>query len=157
MPFYLLIILIFVFIDQWIKYLVRLNLTSESYIELIPNLIHLTYQENRGISFSMMAELSASIRVPLLSGISFLVVTVLCVYIYFNWLSLTRGEKWGFSLIISGAVGNLLDRAFRGQVTDYMHFHFYDISFFVNNLADDLISLGFVIILYQSVTKKKTN
>ncbi|MCP4753527.1 MAG: signal peptidase II [Proteobacteria bacterium] len=142
-------------LDQLIKYLVRLHLTSGLNIELIPNLIQLTHQENRGISFSMLSDLPTGLRVPLLAGVSTVVVVGLCIYVYRSWSKLTTGEKWGFSLIISGAIGNLLDRAIRQQVTDYMHFHFFDFSFFVNNLADDLISIGFVIMLFQSFIAKK--
>ncbi|MBU3916048.1 signal peptidase II [bacterium] len=147
-------ILAFVGIDQWIKYLVRVHLTSKSFVEVIPNFIHLTHQENKGISFSMLDGLPENIRVPLLSGISFVVIVGLCVYIWRNWPDLNSREKWGFSLILSGAIGNLLDRAVRKQVTDYMIFHFFETSFFVNNLADDLISIGFMLILWQSFTKK---
>ena len=157
MRFYIFIISILVAVDQWIKYLVRTNLSSEAYIELIPNFLHLTYQENRGISLSMLADLPETIRVPLLAGISVFVIIGLCIYIFRSWNHLNTGERWGFSLIISGAIGNLLDRAIRKQVTDYMFFHFYKTGFFVNNLADDLISVGFVLILWHSIFKKDVN
>ena len=150
MIFYLILIVILVFLDQLIKYLIRINLTSDSFIEIIPNLIHLTYQENRGISFSIFSDLPDFYRVSLLSGVSFIVVVGIFVYLYFSWEKLNPLDKLGFSLILSGAIGNLIDRFFREQVTDYMYFHFYDKSFFVNNLADDLISIGFVLLLFQS-------
>ncbi|MCP4295003.1 MAG: signal peptidase II [Proteobacteria bacterium] len=154
MLIYILFILIFVGLDQWIKILVRQNLTGLSNIEVIPNFIHLTHQENRGISFSMLSDLPDSIRVPLLSGISLVVVLIMLIYLYLKWEKIITLERWGFSLVLSGAIGNLIDRAFRQEVTDYMHFHFYDKSFFVNNLADDLISLGFVFMVYASFKDK---
>ena len=155
MRFFGLLVLILVGLDQVIKYWVRLNLHAGSNIELIPNLIHLTHQENQGISFSLLADLPDIVRVPLLAGVSLIVVVILCIYVYRNWGGLTRAEMWGFSLIISGAVGNLIDRAFRQSVTDYMYFHFYETGFFVNNLADDLISIGFVIMLFQAFKGQK--
>ncbi len=157
MLFFIFIVLSLVGLDQWIKHLVRSHLTSGSDIQIIPNLIHLTYQENKGISFSFLADLPEGIRVPLLAGISAVVVIGLLIYVFYSWSKLATLEKWGLTLIISGAIGNLLDRAFRAQVTDYMHFHFYNTSFFVNNLADDLISIGFLIMLYQSFVKKEVN
>jgi len=155
MKYYLTLIAVFIGLDQLIKLTARLYLKSGYYIELIPNLIDLTLQENQGISFSLMSDLPSIIRVPLLAGVSLLVVVGLCIYVFRNWTSLARGEKWGFTLIISGAFGNLIDRVVRQQVTDYMYFHFYDTGFFVNNLADDLISIGFVIMLYQAFIIKK--
>ncbi len=142
-------------LDQIIKTIVRATLTPLSYIEVIPNFIHLTYQENKGISFSLLANIPAIVRVPLLAGISTVVIIGLCYFILKNRDQLNRIEMWGFTLILSGAIGNLIDRAFRQQVTDYMYFHFYDYSFFVNNLADDLISIGFVLVLWQSFRKKE--
>jgi len=155
MLFYLVVILFLIGLDQGIKAIVRSNLSAASNIELIPNLVHLTYQENKGISFSLLADISDKYRVPLLAGISTVVVIGLLIYIVRQWRELVGGEKWGFSLIVSGALGNLLDRAIREQVTDYMHFHFYETSFFVNNLADDLISFGFVLLLFYSFRKRK--
>ncbi len=153
MLFFVIIMALFVVVDQVIKVIIRNNLTPDAYIEVVPNLIHLTYQENQGISFSMLADLPLYIRVPLLSGVSLLVIIGLFIYIFKKWNHLNQGEKWGFILILSGAIGNLIDRALRGQVTDYMFFHFYDTSFFVNNFADDLISIGFVLIIWQSFRK----
>jgi signal peptidase II len=157
MKYYLTLIAVFIGLDQLLKLTARLYLRPGRYIEFIPNLIDLTLQENQGISFSLMSDLPSIIRVPLLAGVSLIVVVGLCIYVFRNWTALTTGEKWGFSLIISGAVGNLIDRVFRQQVTDYMYFHFYDTGFFVNNLADDLISIGFVIMLYQAFMIKKDN
>lgn len=144
-------------LDQLFKYWVRLYLHDGTSIELIPNLIHLTHQENEGISFSLLSDLPDIVRVPLLAGVSLIVVVILCLYVYRNWSVLELGERWGFSLIISGAVGNLIDRVFRQSVTDYMYFHFYDTGFFVNNLADDLISIGFMIMLFKLIFGNKND
>lgn len=148
-------IVLLVGIDQVLKILVRSYLSADSYVELIPNFIHLTYQENQGISFSLLSELPDFIRIPLLTGVSALVILALSVFVYRQRNRLNRWEKWGFTLILAGALGNLIDRAFRQQVTDYMFFHFYQTSFFVNNLADDLISIGFVLMIWQSFVKKE--
>jgi len=150
---YLLWTLALIALDQGIKIVVRETMTSQTFIELVPNLIHLTSQENRGISFSFLSGLPEGFRQPALAGISFVVIIGLLVYIWRNWKSLPKIERVGFCLILAGAVGNLIDRAFRGSVTDYMYFHYYDTSFFVNNLADDLISFGFVALLYHSFKK----
>ena len=157
MKYYLTFIAVFIGLDQLLKFTARLYLQSGSYIELITNLIDLTLQENQGISFSLLSDLPSLVRVPLLAGISLIVVVGLCIYVFRNWTALVTGEKLGFSLIISGAVGNLIDRVVRQQVTDYMYFHFYDTGFFVNNLADDLITIGFLIMVYQAFVIKKVD
>ncbi|MCG8339000.1 MAG: signal peptidase II [Proteobacteria bacterium] len=154
MRIYVFVAILLVGIDQLIKHLVRLHLTASSYIEIIPNFIHLTYQENQGISFGFLSRLPDNIRVPLITGVSAVVIIGLTIYVVKNHRDLARFEKWGFTLILAGAVGNLIDRAFRQQVTDYMYFHIFDYSLFVNNFADDIISIGFVMIVWQSFRKK---
>lgn len=94
-------------------------------------------------------------RAPILAGLSGVIIIGLLIYIYKNWPTISTLERWGFALIISGALGNFWDRAVRQQVTDYMYFHFYDTGFFVNNLADDLISIGFVFLVYKSFFPNK--
>jgi len=150
---YFTVTLLLICLDQGIKFLVRAQLEPTDMIQVIPNLIHLTYQENRGISFSLLSELPEKFRQPALSGISLLVILGLLFYLWRHWVSTTNLERWGLMFILSGAIGNLIDRAFRGSVTDYMYFHFYDTAFFVNNLADDLISIGFLVLLYYSYRK----
>ena len=141
-------------LDQVIKVWARAALAEGAYLELIPNFIHLTHQENRGISFSFLANLPDVWRAPLLAGVSALVILGLGVYCYRHRHSLPTSEAWGYSLILAGAMGNLIDRAWRHSVTDYMYFHWYDTGFFVNNLADDLISVGFVLILWSGLRGK---
>ncbi len=157
MRLHVLVVFLLVCIDQMIKYLVRLYMTADSFIELIPNLIHLTYQENQGISFGVGGEFPDFIRIPVLILVPAIVVVGLAVYVYKNQQVLKKMEKWAFALIIAGAIGNLIDRGIRFQVTDYMYFHFFDQSLFVNNFADDLISIGFVLIIWQTFSKKEQN
>lgn len=156
MLLYSIIIIVLFALDQLIKVLVRTYLSSHSFIEVIPNFIHLTYQENKGISFSMFSSLPEGIRAPILASLSGIIIVGLLIYIYKHWVTISILERWGFTLIISGALGNFWDRAVRQQVTDYMYFHFYDVGFFVNNFADDLISIGFVFLVYKSIFLNKT-
>ena len=150
---YLALIALLTLIDQLIKVWVRAEIPAGNRYELIPHFIDLTYQENRGISFSLLAELPEAFRQPALAGISALVILGLSLYLWRKWAQVPRLEKTGFSLILAGALGNLIDRAFRGSVTDYMYFRAWDTGFFVNNFADDLISIGFVLVIWQSFKK----
>lgn len=150
---YVALIFVLTLADQLIKLWVRAAILPGHRIELIPHFIDLTYQENRGISFSLLAELPESIRQPTLAGVSALVILALSVYLVKKRAQLPQLELLGFSLILAGALGNLIDRAFRGSVTDYMYFHAFETGFFVNNFADDLISIGFVLVLWQSFKK----
>ena len=116
---------------------------AEQYLEfgqsvpLIPILdFFLVY--NSGIAFSIL-----DINNKMLSfGLSILGLLIVG---YLN--ALYRVQKSSiyqdtFILIISGAMGNILDRLVDGVVTDFLYLHIGNISFFVFNLADAFISIG---------------
>ena len=119
------------------------KLIAEQYLEfgqsvpLIPILdFFLVY--NSGIAFSIL-----DINNKMLSfGLSILGLLIVG---YLN--ALYRAQKSSiyqvtFILIISGAMGNILDRLVDGVVTDFLYLHIGNISFFVFNLADAFISIG---------------
>ena len=129
-------------LDQGPKFWVRAHVPLQRTTVLVPNLLEFTHVENRGVSFSVLGSLGDRLRIPLLVTFSTLAVIALGYY----WMRQRRGMdgfmEWAFLLILPGAVGNLIDRAAFGTVTDFLHFRFYATSFFVNNIADILISLG---------------
>ena len=56
--------------------------------------------------------------------------------------------KIAMSFIVSGAIGNVLDRINDGSVTDFLHLKIYNYSLFVFNLADAFITIGATLIIY---------
>ena len=56
--------------------------------------------------------------------------------------------KVALSFIVSGAIGNVLDRINDGSVTDFLHLKIYNYSLFVFNLADAFITIGAILIIY---------
>jgi len=143
----LVVLAVLLFLDQAIKVWVRLDVPLHSVTGVIPNFIDLTRVENPGISFSMLGDLGANVRVPLLVGVSLVAVLLIARYWWRQRRHLPRVADGAFVLILAGAVGNLIDRALFGTVTDYLHFRFFAYSFFVNNLADIYISIGVVVYL----------
>ncbi len=129
-------------IDQGSKIWVRAEIPLSRMMPFIPNLIDLTHVENPGVSFSILGGLNDSLRVPLLVTISVVAVGLLTFYWLRHRGDMNRLADLGFVLILPGAVGNLIDRALFGTVTDFLRFRFYSYSFFVNNFADILISAG---------------
>tara|TARA_A100001037_G_C14821341_1_gene487838 strand:- start:200 stop:691 length:492 start_codon:yes stop_codon:yes gene_type:complete len=62
--------------------------------------------------------------------------------------------KFALSLIIAGALGNIIDRFIDGKVTDFLHLEFGSFSFFIFNLADAFITLGAILIIYFELIYK---
>ena len=113
--------------DQLLKRWIVDNIVLGGTRELIPGVVGLTHVRNTGMAFSLFSE-----HTWVLALISAVAAAALV------WLILR--EKVMLALILGGAVGNLLDRAFLGYVVDMFQTLF--VEFAVFNLADALIDVG---------------
>ncbi len=139
------------FVDQGSKFLARKYLLANKIYTLIPNFIELVLVKNRGISYGFLANLNDPLRVLLVNILPLLIILVVIYYIFLNWKKIQKNYKIGWALILGGGSGNLLDRLFLGGVTDFMHFRLFEFSFFVNNLADDFITIGFIFLVAKDL------
>ena len=143
-------------LDQAAKIWVRAHVPAGAEgTNLVPGVFDLTYAPNRGVAFSTFAELPASVRLPLLLVIPALVTLGLGTYAVRTWKQQPAAIRAAFVLILSGAVGNLIDRALFGEVTDFVRFRAGDKVLFVNNFADDYISVGAVLLGLLIVIPRK--
>ena len=110
-------------------------------VPVIPHFFSITHVENTGAAFSLFADWSPRVRVPLLVGFSALALIVVC---YLLWNSARRFSWTGLALalILGGAAGNLYDRIRYGQVTDFLHCYIGAHSWPDFNLADSAIVVG---------------
>ena len=136
---YILILLI-IALDRVSKILALKYLSVIDTHPLIKNIFHLTYRENTGAAFSMLSG-----KRILLVGFTAVAISVM---IFVMEKARRKGEHWLFtlslSMIIGGAIGNLIDRATLGYVIDYFDFRL--INFAVFNVADSFISVGAVLL-----------
>lgn len=125
-------------------------------IQAIPNLLNLIYKENHAAAFSLTASWPDDIRKPFLIILSFLSI------IFFVVWFLKASKEWlllgSLALIITGAVGNFVDRITLGYVIDFIDFHggFFgkpDLHFATFNIADSLICVGAFGIFLRSSRK----
>ena len=139
-------------LDQVVKYMVRANIQAGQVIEVIPGLMGLTYVENTGAAFSMFSE-----HTWLLTLVSAVVSAVLAGALFKNVVRHPFG-KLTLSVILAGAVGNLIDRAVMGYVTDMFKTLFMDFAVF--NVADICVVCGgialavYVLFFYDKLEKK---
>lgn len=129
-------ILLIIAFDQTTKYFASLNLKGAGAARFIPGLVQLRYAENTGMAFSM------------LSGARwiFIAVTVVaCVLVGFYLFS-NRCKSlwlyWSLGVILSGGIGNLIDRVRFGYVVDFIEPTF--VNFAVFNIADCAVTCGAV-------------
>ena len=150
-----LVIILFTLVDQGSKFWVRQNVNPYQVTPLLPNFLELTFVQNKGVSFSFLSNLPDMTRLPLLLSISIIAVVGMLYYLIRYWNVTDQYMKMALVWIIPGALGNLIDRAIFGAVTDFLHFRWYDFSFFVNNLADCFISVGVVFFIISTLFGKQ--
>jgi signal peptidase II len=97
---------------------------------------------NTGVAFSLLDDFGS---------VGLIVVTVavmgLIAFIAARTDPAQRLARFGFTLIVGGALGNLIDRVWHGHVVDYVLFHLPSWSFAIFNLADAFITVGAVLVV----------
>lgn len=133
MPYAVLAVLL-VLADQIVKLLVMKNIPLGGRVDFIPHIMELTYVKNTGAAFSMLDQ-----HTWILTLISAVLSVILAVAIWKNFFRHPFG-KVCLSVLLAGAVGNLIDRAFRGFVVDMFSTTF--MNFAVFNVADICVVVG---------------
>ena len=131
---YYLIVVFLVVIDQLVKWWVRAAIPLGQSIPFIPYLMDLTYVQNTGAAFSVFSQHTWLLTLMSLAG-SALLAFLLWKNYFPGWMG-----KLSLSLVLAGAVGNLIDRALAGYVTDMFQTTF--INFAVFNVADICVCCG---------------
>lgn len=134
-------ILLLIVFDQIVKYLIVRNFSIGEEKILIDNFLKFIYIRNTGAAFGIFSG-----NIVFLIGISLLLIFYIIKEMKKNInnnLSLLS-----FSLIIGGAVGNLIDRIFRGYVVDFISFTLFQREMSIFNIADMYITIGVILLIY---------
>ena len=135
-------------IDQLSKNYIANNFMTGQTIPVINRVFHITYHLNDGAAFSLFRGMTVFLTIA-----TAIIIVALLAYVFIkkpqNNLALMS-----FTLIISGALGNLIDRIFRGAVVDFLDFRL--INFPVFNIADCFVVVG-GILLFLYVLKYVEN
>lgn len=136
--------------DQWMKHFVVNTLGLDQMGENYPLLpfFDFTRTNNYGVSLGMFEATSMEMR-WILVGVTALIAGVVAIWMLREKL---LGDILGLSLILGGALGNIVDRYRFGYVVDYADFHIGDFRpFLIFNVADAAITIGVVIILARAL------
>lgn len=133
---YIVVALIIVIADQLSKMWIVANLKGHENIVWIKNVFELEYLENRGAAFSSFNGMQLFL----------VVLTVIIIgFAIFEFIRIPQGKRFvwlhiAFAFLISGAIGNLIDRVKQGYVVDF--FYFVPINFPRFNVADIFITIS---------------
>ena len=141
-------VLAVVLADRLTKIFISGFLDLNESIAVIPRILHFTLVHNTGIAFGFFKDCGmVFIIIPvILTG---LLIYNVCYYRHSPQLS--RTYIVAFSLILGGAIGNLIDRIFLGYVVDFIDFRVWPVF----NVADSAITIGAMIILLRCIPESK--
>lgn len=143
-------ILIIVF-DQFTKFFIQTNADWHNHIEIIKDFFYITYAKNTGAGWSMFSG-----HTMLLAVLSIVVIIALCVMFY-RTQNNQKVSLFCYSLLISGATGNLIDRLRFGYVRDFLDFYIFGYDFPIFNVADVAVTLGAILLIYIFIKEETTN
>jgi signal peptidase II len=143
-----------ILIDQFSKVLIEQYYLLGESTPIIKGFFSLTYVRNTGAAFGFGASAHDSIRKFL-----FLLIPVLvCFYLVYLIWKTRKGPlllSLAYSLILSGAIGNLIDRFWLGYVVDFFHFYYRDYHYPAFNVADSCITVGAALLIFDFLMEIK--
>ncbi len=141
-------------LDQITKFYVDSSMRLHESIPVIQGFFSITYVRNPGAAFGFLADAS-----PLFRAIFFVAVTVLAIILVVHYIWKSRVEEprltFALSLILSGAVGNLIDRVRLGEVIDFLDVYIGSHHWPAFNVADSAISIGAAILFFELMRRGK--
>lgn len=138
---------IVILIDQWTKNLITHHFELGQTQSLISDFFNLTYVRNTGAAFGMLRDAHPSFRVPFFMIVPMIALIVIG-YVFYQLPAKDKKLSTAFSLVVGGAIGNLIDRIHYGYVVDFLDFHWkYLYHFPAFNVADSAICVGVAILM----------
>ncbi len=142
-------------LDQITKYWIYSRFHWGESVVVIPNFFAITYVRNMGAAFGFLHRAPEWFRTPFFLVVPLIILAVLSGM----FIKLKPEQKWmgaAISLIISGAIGNIIDRARFGYVVDFLDFHYKEVYHWpAFNVADSSIVVGVCLIFLISWFEKK--
>lgn len=153
MPIYGLIVVI-VALDQWSKWAIKTSFNLYQSKPVIQDLLHFTYVTNDGMAFGLSFPGGRHVL---------LILTILLTGFIIGFLWKEKNGhpliKYGLALILSGAIGNLIDRLLYGKVVDFLDLMIGDFHWYIFNIADSSVTIGMILFIIHSIyiEQNKTN
>ena len=138
------LIVLIVLFDQLSKHWISLHLSVSQLISVLPG-VNLVLVHNPGAAFGFLSDAGPWQRWFFIV-LSLVIIAVLCRW----WMALPAAAaacpRYGLSLILGGAFGNLCDRIWRGQVVDFIDVYYRHWHWPAFNVADSAITIGAVLL-----------
>jgi signal peptidase II len=134
--------------DQASKAAIRAYIPLYDSVEVIPGLLNLTHVLNTGAAFGFLDRFDFAYKAIL---VTLLATGALGAIIFYAMTlgSETRLSRLALTLVVAGAIGNLIDRVVAGAVVDFVDVYWGGWHFWAFNVADSCISIGAVLLIFD--------
>jgi signal peptidase II len=144
-------------LDQFTKYTITQRFRLNETIAILGGFFNLTYIRNTGAAFGILSHADPAFRIPF-----FVIVPIVALgaitYIFRKIPAEDVKLSTALSLVIGGAIGNLIDRVLLGYVVDFLDFHYrFEYHFPAFNVADSAICVGVGILMLDLMLAKEGN
>jgi signal peptidase II len=138
-------------LDQLTKALIARTFSLHESVEITP-FFNMVLVYNRGAAFSLLSDAGGWQR-------GFFITIAVAASIWIAWLLRRHAAETLFclalSLVLGGAIGNVIDRVYAGAVLDFLDFHAFGYHWPAFNVADIAISCGAVLLVWDALKPKK--
>jgi signal peptidase II len=141
-------------LDQLSKLYIQATIPIGQSIPVIPDVLALVHVLNPGAAFGLLAARPASFRNPFFIGISLLAIGFILYHLH-RGLQGRPVASLALSLILGGALGNLIDRLRLGMVLDFLDVHYRQYHWPAFNIADSAITVGVSLMLLELVLSER--
>lgn len=144
-----------IIIDLATKYIASHTLSYAQPVEILP-FFNLTLLHNHGAAFSFLSNSETIWQTVIFSAIAIAVSVAIIIWLY----RMPKNKNLyaaSLALILGGALGNLYDRLIHGFVVDFLDFHIGSYHWPAFNIADSAICIGAALVIYLTITEKKSN
>ena len=152
--FLIIIIVAIIALDQWSKWAIKTSFNLYQSKPVIQDLLHFTYVTNDGMAFGLSFPGGKHVL---------LIMTILLTGFIVGFLWKEKNGhpliKYGLALILSGAIGNLIDRLLYGKVVDFLDLMIGNFHWYIFNIADSSVTIGMILFIIHSIyiEQNKTN
>ncbi len=137
-------------VDQLTKEIIRRTLDLYDHVPVVPGFLDITHVQNTGAAFGLLNAADFPYKPLLMIGIA--AVALVAIAAYATQLGFhERLARFGLSLILGGAFGNLIDRAVAGHVVDFVDVYWGSSHFWAFNVADAAITVGAILVLADMI------
>ena len=143
--FLIIIIVAIIALDQWSKWAIKTSFNLYQSKPVIQDLLHFTYVTNDGMAFGLSFPGGKHVL---------LIMTILLTGFIVGFLWKEKNGhpliKYGLALILSGAIGNLIDRLLYGKVVDFLDLMIGNFHWYIFNIADSSVTIGMILFIIHS-------